>query len=463
MEPTSATAIPAHDDEETRVDKHPTPIYRCSLKRIALVALSVVLVVVVPTVIYLSVSARSRPPKAVPTNRTTACEFATPLFPKYQAHSLDEMLGTDQEFVTDLIITMSRDATQLAVATAEWKHKIRLIDSLGLEQQPQDAVEFIKVDVSEHITHMALSGDGSCLLIGGEINSVMYDTANQKSIPFENVITDFVIDYTISDVAVNWDCTMFAIGYGSSDQKRASFDQGDAWEADNITYAMTLMYDLTQQDGNNQEWSYTASRFTYQTDNYGTQLAMDSSGTIVYHSSEHDNQLHHASPDIKEKNVGWAGQSKYFKLGGLCTNATSDVAASNDGRTVIIGLQCWQKGDDSYTLYLYPFVANSTDYSSWITDIEPVVRILDVNSLKPMSLSMSGDGSLTVLTIEGLSMEVLQGKFWEDIDASATSSITSEASTKVSVEISDGASFVVVATADTLTGGSVCLFTSIDS
>ncbi|GKY97308.1 hypothetical protein MPSEU_000689200 [Mayamaea pseudoterrestris] len=405
-----------------------------------------------------------------------ACGLGEALFPEYKALNMDEALGLDKHNVSSLTISLSKDGTILAIVAPEWNNSVQLTRKLGSRKQVST---YFDVPLNATITSMTLSGDGTHIVAGGDSHTVLVDLKKQAQVTFEDIIanrnisaTFFQERFIVSDVAMNHDATRFAVAYGTNDTHGGVYgrpDERGEWEWDNMTSAKVVVFERNASN----IWHSTEGGTTYQTDNFGLQLAMSNDADRIFLSTEHDNKKHQMNFMFID-NGRWGGGGDFFSLvrNKQCNNARSDVAASKDGISVIVAVQCWNEGNDGF-VYVYPLVEDpaaeidwdapysvnfgfNLGYYKWNRKIKHLTHDLGTNSLQPMSVIMSGDAALTILAIDGVILSRFDGDV-ATLTADSERSVPVSTGTALSIAISDDASVIVLATTDAKTGGSVCV------
>ncbi|GKY97307.1 hypothetical protein MPSEU_000689100 [Mayamaea pseudoterrestris] len=477
-----------HGSDEENVSNSPSlfeekqvegAVLKKQLRRISIAAFALLLVGVLSIIVYLYAPPRNIDNSSssaeqenmdvasiARTGRFSSCDFGNQFFPDFVAISLDEELGLDQDIISKLAISMSKDGSKIAITAPEWNNSVRLIRNLG---SPDQMTLQLNVPLAQKISSMALSGDGNFIVAGDVFYTVLFDVNKMEQLPFLDVIGNYnrsedSTGFVISDVAINYDATRLAIAYGTNDTSTASFGMGDdrpAWQWTNYTPALTVIYEGTARNGMEEDWKDSQFPMSYQTDNFGLQLAMSSNGKRVFQSTEHDIRNHQMNFIYRDDSMdAWYGAMDFFALldNDQCKDTVSDVTVSDKGTVAVVALQCLTD-HDGVSVYLYPVVESSPQSdpmsSTWNRHPKPLVRKLDTNSLKPMSVTMAGDATLTILAVDGVLLERFDGKPGVSSDGVGG---TMPADTTITVQISQDANVVALGTVDATNEGSVCIF-----
>ena len=393
------------------------------------------------------------------TRRPSACNIGQQLFKDYKTLDLDEKLGLDIAPVSRLVIALAGGGS-LAVAAPEWNNQIRF-PALRATLPKTKPFQSYKVNLKTSVTAMAYSGSGQYLLVAAELDTIVLALGMQRKVPFPDPShlynhTKGSMGYRVSDVAMSYSGSILAIAYGTDDMEPANLDIMHSMGSSpihNAASAMVAVFQRVLDTGTERDWEMYLFP-SNQTDNFGVQLAMTSSGKTVYTSSTHDNSTHKASLIYKLAWDWWDGDGADLMNKHECTDVLSDVAASSDGTIVVVAVQCWKQGK-GVTVFLYPFTG-PVEATVWDEKLSFMTRELYTDALKPFSLTMAGDGSVTVLYVEGFLLERFDGAFWEG-PGSGTSIILDQDEGTISVEISENAETIVLAAASAVRGGSVCV------
>lgn len=410
--------------------------YRLALL-LAIVVL-IVLVILVPVLVL------------APAKSSNACDHQA-WFGDYNAESLDEILGIRLTRVSDIIMTMSEDGSTLAVAAPEWGNHVRIVQNLGSEL-PSLSILYAE-ELDQSIARMVLSGNGDYLLIGSERSVILLDISSGAPVwipklPIGNLM--------VSDVAMNVNGTIFAVAYGST-----------GFEDERTTDDFTVVFERRADNGVPSDWAFDSFPTLFRTTSGASdRLAMNRAGDVLIRSSDGYEPLHYATGIIRSATNGtWRSGVLAFPFYDLCEEATSDVALSSNGSVALLATLCRREGDYTDLLVVtvdsgLPWGTVQEDYN-FNTTFLPSGTGTFVRRFAPMSVHLSGNGQLTLVSLDGVGLVRMSDEYnVSNVDTVTTVDTldVGDATAKYSVTVSEDASVIAFAMASARSGGSVCLY-----
>ncbi|GKY95955.1 hypothetical protein MPSEU_000556000 [Mayamaea pseudoterrestris] len=421
---------------------------------------------------------------------------------------------TDSHPLHRTILAMTSDGSLLAMNSPEWKREVHVVQTRLEITEMHKIVQIISLDLdyNDFVIRLNLSDDGSMLIV--ETMHRRLDV--YRVLDGSHVETIRKIDNDDTDVAHQIGRTMMQnktflsfLSYETYGTNKEERDESLATKQVSQTcgnqFIMQLVYMRSDSSREWNDWALALAQVQTSVNNYAacngplTVTSSKDGSTIAWLLGEGDNSNKRrnpfiTSPFVISRNVPLLhivrrldfdkpppidqgsmvspnSTQQIIQLVNANANSGNDdepcnsytfaMAASSNGRKLVVAVQCASTEEAvlKVTLHLLTRNEHLGEYKERQTPMVRQIQILETLAHLQMSVEMSGDGDVVMLTVDGAWLEVWSGNdLWKQPTRSR-SSVPYQPHAAISSATSKNADAIVLATMDESTGsGSVCLF-----